>query len=258
MTEVTEYRPGTPSWVDLSTADLDAAAQFYGELFGWEASEPGPAEETGGYRMFALRRRDVAGLGPGRPGVPPLWTTYIAVADADEVAGRVERGGGQVVMPPMDVVDAGRMAIVADPEGAAFALWQARRHAGAQVVNEPGALCWNELNVRDSEAARRFYGEVFGWTFDAQDTMGVEYTTCSLGDRAIAGIIRMNEQWPEHVPAHWLPYFAVADCDATVVRAGELGANVAMAPTDSPAGRFAALADPQGAMFAVIALVSPG
>src|SRR5689334_3435078 len=159
-----EYPPGTPSWVDLSSPDPDASARFYGELFGWEAfSPPGTAEETGGYRVWLLDDKPVGGLAPLQEG-PPHWTTYIATADADETKAKVEAAGGKTLVGVLDVMQAGRMALFTDgADGAIFGIWQPGQNRGAQVVNQPSALAMNELDTRDPDGAKRFYGEVFGW-----------------------------------------------------------------------------------------------
>src|SRR3954470_3527687 len=136
-------RAGTPIWVDLGTPDVDAAVDFYGGLFGWQADEAGDPAETGGYRMFRNADRAVAGVGPLQSDQqPPLWTTYIATEDADETARKVQGAGGTVLMPPFDVLDAGRMAIFADPAGAVFGVWQPGQHTGAELFNEPVSLTW--------------------------------------------------------------------------------------------------------------------
>jgi predicted enzyme related to lactoylglutathione lyase len=179
----------------------------------------------------------------------------VTVDDVDVSAATAEKAGGNVIVPPMDVLDVGRMAVVQDPIGAFVSLWQPLAHAGAGLVNEPGALCWNELVTRDPQPAKAFYAALFGW--DAQtDQMGDgEYTMFNLGGRGIAGMLQMNDQWPEHVPPHWAVYFAVEDTDASCAQAAELGAHVVQPPTDIPdVGRFATLADPQGAVFSIIAL----
>jgi uncharacterized protein len=254
MPEVSEHAPGTPSWVDLGSPDLDASVRFYGELFGWEATEAGPVEETGGYRMFSLRGKWVAGLGPLQEGQPPSWTTYVSVADAAETAEKVQAAGGQTYLAPMDVLDVGRMAIFADPAGAVFAVWQPRAHKGAQVVNEPGALSWTQVNTRDVEGAKAFYGAVFGWGAETSSTGEGTYTEWKLGGRSIAGMLEMGEDFPPEVPPHWLAYFGVADCDAAAAQIEQLGGQVHVPPTDIPEGRFAVGADPQGASFGVWAI----
>lgn len=257
MPEVSEYAPGTPSWVDLASPDPDASARFYGGLFGWEAVETGPVEESGGYRMLKRDGRTVAGLGPTQAeGQPAMWTTYVSTDDAESVAAKVRDAGGQVVMEPFDVLGVGRMAVFVDPGGAYFSVWQPQTHHGADVVNEPGALSWNELATRDIDAAKAFYGAVFGWEGETNAYGETSYTEWKLGGRSVGGMIAMNEQWPAEVPPHWMVYFAVEDADAAVARAEELGGRVAVPPTDTPAGRFAVLNDPHGAVFSVIALTA--
>ncbi len=158
-----EYAPGTPSWVELSSPDTDAAAEFYGGLMGWSATEPGPAE-TGGYRMFQQDGKNIGGLmGHMQEGQPTAWATYVSVADADETAAKVKAAGGTAVVEPMDVMDIGRMAFFADPTGAVFGIWQPKTFTGADLVNEPGSLCWNEVLTRDADADKAFYPAVFGW-----------------------------------------------------------------------------------------------
>jgi predicted enzyme related to lactoylglutathione lyase len=252
MAEPREYAPGTPSWVDLGTPDLDAARAFYGSLFGWEIVDQG--EEAGHYSMCMLRGLPVAGMGPQMNPGPPHWTTYVSVADADAAVGKVKDAGGTVFMDPMDVMDVGRMAIFADTEGAVAAVWQPRAHKGAGIVNEPGSLCWNELASRNTAAAKQFYGAVFGWGANTSPGPPMEYTEWMLGDTAIGGMMEMGPHMPPDIPPHWLAYFAVADCDASAAQIKEQGGAVHAGPMDIPAGRFAAGADPQGASFGVIAL----
>ncbi len=259
MPEMTAYAPGTPSWIDLASPDPDASVAFYGALFGWEAGEPGPVEQTGGYRMFGLRGQDVAGLGPiQNEGQPPAWSTYVTVEDAGATADRVRAAGGTVLVEPMDVMEAGRMAVFLDPGGAAFSVWQPHGHIGAGLANEPATVVWNELSSRDVDAAKAFYGEVFGWDAETSPVPGpngeVDYTQWKVGDRVVGGALPMPEAAPAGTPPFWLVYFGVRDTDAAVAKARELGGSVMMEPTDIPVGRFAVLADPQGAAFAVIAM----
>lgn len=247
MTEMTRYEPGTPSWVDIGSPDIAASAAFYSGLFDWTCEDQG--EEAGHYTMCLLRGLPVAAIGPAMNPGPPYWTTYFTVDDADATSKLIADAGGTVVMPAMDVMDVGRMAIAHDPTGGFFALWQPRAHIGAAIVNEPGSLCWSELNVRDVDTAITFYERVFGFT----TSRSAEYNEFAVDGRTIAGCMAMPEGVPAEVPTNWLVYFAVDDTDAAVVRAQELGASVMMPAMDIPdVGRFAVLGDPQGAVFAVI------
>ncbi len=252
--EVTSYAPGTPSWVDLGTPDAAGSAAFYSGLFGWEITE-GPPED-GGYRMCMLNGHAVAGMGPQmNADMPPYWTTYVTVTDADETTAAAEANGGQVLVPPMDVMDVGRMAIYMDPTGAAISAWQARSHIGAGLVNEPGTLCWNELATRDTDAAEAFYTSVFGWGTDVTDMGDFSYTSFTVNGNMVAGMMPMGDMYPPEVPSHWAVYFAVADCDASAAQVTELGGEVRSPPTDIPGvGRFAVCQDPQGAMFALMTM----
>lgn len=248
----TSYAPGTPNWVDLGSPDPAASAEFYAGLFGWEVEVSGP--ETGNYRMCLVKGRPVAGIGVAEQPGPPYWTTYIDVDDADAAAAAVTAAGGTVVVPPFEVADFGRMAVFADPTGAAFSVWQPRSHIGAYAVNEPGALCWNELTTREPARARDFYPAVFGWTARESAMGEVTYVEWLLGEDSIAGMMPMDETWPAGIPSHWMVYFAVEDTDAAAARAQELGGTVSVPPTDIPIGRFSVLNDPHGAVFSVIAL----
>jgi predicted enzyme related to lactoylglutathione lyase len=254
MPERTSYPNGVPSWVDLASPDVDGSVAFYSGLFGWDYAPAGPPEETGGYGMFTLRDKLVAGIGPlQNPTQPPVWSTYIAVDDADATAAKATDAGGQVAMPPMDVMDAGRMAFLIDPVGAFVGLWQAGRHTGAQLVNEPGALGWNELVCREPKKASAFYASVFGWEPAVVHMSGHDYTVLNLDGKAIGGLMTMTDQWPEGIPSHWMAYFVVADADSSALRAQELGGTVAVGPTDvAGAGRIVMISDPSETMFSII------
>jgi uncharacterized protein len=258
---MTNYAPGTPSWVDLSSSDPDASAAFYSELMGWQATEPGPVEETGGYRMFQQDGKNIGGLMQTmQEGQPTAWSTYVSVADADETAGKVKDAGGSVVVEPMDVMDLGRMAFFADPTGAVFGIWQPKSFAGADLVNEPNSLCWNEVLTRDAEADKAFYPAVFGWDATRPTFEGApeSYTVWAIGDHPIGGMMEMNEAFPAEVPPHWSVCFAVKDVDAVVGKARELGATVTFEPMDMAIGRFAGMTDPQGAPFTVMQAAETG
>jgi predicted enzyme related to lactoylglutathione lyase len=250
-----DYAPGTPSWVELSSPDPDAAAEFYHEVMNWNATDPGPPE-TGGYRMFQRNGKNVAGLmRQMQEGQPTAWATYISVADADETAEKVKAAGGSVALEPMDVMDIGRMAFFTDPTGAVFGVWQPKSFAGAELVNEPGSLCWNEVYTRDADADKSFYPAVFGWSAGRPSFEGApeSYTIWELSGHPVGGMMQMSEgEFPPDVPPHWSVCFAVDDADAAVAKARELGARVTVEPVDMPIGRFAGLIDPQGASFTVM------
>ena len=255
MRERTSYAPGTPSWVDLASPDPDAAASFYGGLFGWEAQSAGPVEETGGYGMFTLRGKQVAGVGPiMQEGQPPAWSTYVATDDADAAAKRAASAGATVIVEPTDVTDAGRVAVFVHPAGGVIGVWQAGRHTGAELVNEPGALNWNELQTRDVDGAKAFCAAVFGWEPDDQEFGGMTYTMFNVGDLPVAGAMATPSGVPDEVPAFWLNYFSVEDCDASMAKVQELGGST-LGPAHQleGVGRFAVVADPHGATFGVIA-----
>lgn len=259
MVRHTAYAPGTPSWADVASPDLEAAKAFYGDLFGWTA-ETSPEPDAMGYTVFRLGDAAAAGLGPTMGDMPPCWGTYVTVANVEEAVAAARAAGGQVMMEPLDVFDAGRMAVIADPGGAALRLWQPTEHIGAEVRMETGALCWVELNTRDPDAAVHFLHSVFGWQATQvggpvdEGGPGFDYLMLALGDTPVGGIIAMDENWPAEVPPHWMVYFAVEDCDAAAARVAELGGEVCVPPTDIPPGRFAVVGDPHGAVFTIIAL----
>jgi uncharacterized protein len=252
--EVQRYEDGIPSWVDLGSTDLEGARTFYGGLFGWSAPEGPP--EAGGYTVCDIDGKTVAGLGPNmNPAAPPHWSTYVNVDSADDTVAKVEANGGTVYVAPMDVMDAGRMSVFADPEGAVIGVWQPGQHMGAQLVNEPGTYCWSELMTDDLAGAKAFYKAVFGWDAEEQEPEGPGgYTEWKIGGRSIGGMMSKPPTMPPGTPSFWGVYFAVENTDATIAKAQELGASVLMPATDIEPGRFAVLSDPGGAMFNVLAL----
>jgi len=261
MATRTEYVHGEFSWVNLGTTDPAAAKRFYGGLFGWQFNDMAGPGMT--YTFCELRGQTVGGLFElpkelSSHGVPSHWIPFINVRNADEIAKRAQQNGGKVAHGPVDVLDAGRSAQVVDPTGANVAIWQAKRHAGATVVSETGAMCWNELMTPDIEAATRFYRAVFDWTAELVDASAdSSYTIFKAGTTMIAGMMARPARLKD-VPPHWLTYFGVTDCDATAANAGELGGTVLQPPTDIPnVGRFAVCRDGQGAVFAVASFKPP-
>jgi predicted enzyme related to lactoylglutathione lyase len=246
--------PGVPNWVDLGTADPFDATRFYTGLFGWEA-HLAPEPEAGGYTIFTMHGKTVAGAGPlFGEGQPTAWSTYIATADADTIADRVDAAGGKVLVAPFDVLDQGRMAAFLDQAGAPFSVWQPAAMPGAQLFDAPGSLAWNELTTRDVPGSKAFYGSVFGWT--ARDTSmgGFPYVVWEHRGETIAGMMPMlGDNWPVDLAPHWMVYFAVDSCDGAASRATALGGSVAVPPTNFPMGRFAVIDDPQGGTFSILA-----
>ena len=267
------YIPGVPCWIDTSQPDPDAAADFYRGLFGWEFEDVMPPGSEGKYLMARISGGDVAAVAGIPEGAPPMavWNTYIWVDSADETAAKVRDAGGKPLMEPFDVMDAGRMAVCADPEGAVFSVWQAKEHKGARVVNEHGSLNFNGLNTRDAEGAKSFYGSVFGWqalglpggaemwTLNGYGdhleelTPGIRARVAEVGgppgfEDVVASINPIPDDQPD-VPPHWSVTFGVDDADAVAAKASELGGKVVVAPFDAPWVRMAVIADPQGATF---------
>jgi predicted enzyme related to lactoylglutathione lyase len=257
MADIDTNVPGTFCWPELMTTDQKGAVGFYRGLFGWDVDEqPIGPEET--YSMFKMRNRTLGAAGTLRPeqraqGVPPHWGSYVCVTSADQTAARAQQLGGSVLVPPFDVMEHGRMAVVQDSTGAVFSLWQAKAHPGAQVLGEPGALCWTELSSRDPKASEAFYTQLFGWTAKTGGAgTSFEYTEFSNQGKPGMGMMRRPADMPTYVPDHWLVYFQSADVDATTAKAKSLGAaKVVVPPTDiANVGRFSVVADPQGAVFA--------
>jgi uncharacterized protein len=242
----TPWPAGTPCWVDYGAADIDAAKAFYADLFGWEYT--GGEPEYGGYLNATLKGEQTAGLGPRMdPNQPVAWTTYFATDDSDATVGRIREAGGTVVMEPMEVGPFGRMTIALDPQGNAFGLWEAGQHTGYRIYNEPGSLVWNEAAVDDPEAARAFYGAVFGFRFEEVPGAG-GYTTFATGDRPLGGL---GGHQPGS-PKGWTVCFAVASTDEAVAKVEAVGGKVTMSPQDTEFGRFAVVEDPWGAPFSVM------
>jgi predicted enzyme related to lactoylglutathione lyase len=287
LLERDEYPPGVPCWVDTAQPDPEAAARFYGPLFGWEFEDRMPADSPGRYFVARLRGRDVAAVGSQteQAAAAPVWNTYVSVESADETATKAKSAGGTVLAEPFDVIDAGRVAVLADPFGAVFCAWQAKNHRGAQLVNEPGTWNFSNLNTRDPDGAKAFYGAVFGWqakTLDLGDDTSTMLWLPGYGDflaardpdlrrrhaedgvpegfsDTVAWMVPMtSDQFPDDVPPHWSVTFAVDDTDAIVEAAANLGGTVLVPPFDAPFVRTAVLSDPQGAVFTVSKYVPSG
>jgi hypothetical protein len=259
MPTTTTHAPGTFCWPELAAKDIRAAIAFYQPLFDWSVHET-PMGEGESYFIFLQGQHSVAAgyqLNDAMmPGVPPHWAAYVSVADADASAERAKALGGEVVMGPFDVAnsgrDLGRMAVMKDPTGAVFCVWQAKEHCGVEKFGEAGTLAWTQLNTQDTGAAKGFYTQLFGWTAqDDPNPMGGTYTTWMKADGPAGGMMGMPAGSP--APAHWLTYFGVESVDATLAKATAGGAQVFVPAVDIPGmGRFAVLADPQGAFFALV------
>jgi uncharacterized protein len=273
MLERDGYLPGVPCWVDTSQPDPEAAVAFYGSLFGWDFEDTMPPGSAGKYFIARLRGGDVAAVGSQADGGPSMaaWNTYVWVESADEAASKAIDAGGRVVIDPFDIMEAGRMAVLTDPEGAAFCVWQAKQHKGARIVNEPGSLNFNGLNTRDLGAAKSFYGSMFGWealgleggvqmwrlpgygAFLEKSDPGLRKRMAESGapegfEDVVATLNPIADDQPG-TPAHWSVTFAVDDADATAARATELGGQVVVPPVDAPWVRMTVITDPQGARF---------
>lgn len=246
--------PGTFCWPELATTDQKGAVTFYRALFGWDVDEQsmGP-DET--YSIFKLRGKSVGAAytkSAQEQNVPPHWSSYVSVANADESVKKAQSLGATVLAPPFDVSESGRMAVLQDPTGAVFQVWQPMKHIGAEILQETGALCWTELATGDTKAAVKFYTSLFDWTVKhgkggADGTM--EYIELSNNGAAQGGIMPITPEMGS-MPPMWTPYFMVGDVDATASKAKEIGGRIYMAPIDLPnIGRFAVVGDPQGASF---------
>ncbi len=261
MQETTEFKPGTFCWIELGTADSDAAKKFYTELFGW-TYEDNPMGPDMVYTMLKLDGREVGALYQQSAemksqGIPPNWMSYVLVTSADESSEKAKELGGTLINGPFDVETFGRMSVIQDPTGGVFSLWQAGTHKGACVVNIPNSFCWNELATGDTEKAGNFYSGLFGWGKDVKQMGPFTYNTFMNADRPAGGMYAPTPEMGD-IPTHWLVYIAVDDTDAMVAKATELGAKVFAPPMDIPGtGRFAVIQDPQGAALGIIKLEMP-
>jgi predicted enzyme related to lactoylglutathione lyase len=259
MSEGTTYLHGQFCWHECGTKDQEAAKAFYSGLFGWTTLDKPMPGDMGTYTLFQVDGKDVAGLytlaGPMFEHVPPYWGCYVNVESVDAVCEELQKHGGETMGPPMDVPDVGRMAWSKDPQGAHVAFFQPGEHCGAaHAGNAIGAWCWDELMTTDAEAAKAYYASILPWKPVDEAIGPIQYTTWMLGEMPAGGMMQMGPEFGE-IPPNWLPYVSVEDCDATCAKTQELGGRVCNEPMDIPTvGRFAVLADPQGAVFAVIKL----
>lgn len=258
MPTMTSYPNGVPSWIDLATPNPSASKEFYAALFGWEYDDQPTDQQGVDYTMAQRNGQSAAGMMQLSPemaarGMPPVWSTYVAVDDLDATVERVESAGGGVMQPPMQVMDAGRMAVIADPCGAVICLWEAGNHLGAEVVSEHGAFSWTELITPDPAAVAPFYESVFGWTVQIAPMPNGEYTVFHVAGGNENGIAGAMAPPMEGMPSFWGVYFAVDDAAATVASARELGAQIMMDATPMPGvGTLATIVDPQGAVFSIM------
>lgn len=245
---------GRPCWIDLSTPDVPAASDFYGELLGWTIERFPTGMDDHDYYIAKVGDHDVGGLmesPAGAGGPPPMWSVFIGVEDVDETTTTAVAAGGTLVQAPFDIPEA-RLAVIADPTGAVLGLSSGLDRTGAWLSEEPGAASWVELMTRDPAAAEAFYAQVFGWKAETAETSGTMYTTFLLDGVLVAGAMLMPDEIPAEVPSFWTVYFAVADCEVAARRAVELGGEVVRPTMEIEPGRFAVLADPNGAAFQVM------
>jgi predicted enzyme related to lactoylglutathione lyase len=258
MAQVTLPAIGTFCWPELATRDLKAAQAFYGDLLGWRANEVPTA--MGSYVIFSSGDRQAAGLcaqsdEQRQRGIPSNWLSYVSVSNADVTAAKAKELGAQILMGPFDVMEEGRMALIQDPAGAIFALWQAKNHKGVTAYMEAAALCWTELATTSAKAAQAFYSTLFGWTAQPSSDPAMPYFEWVLDGTHFGGMMEINDQWGaawKDIPSHWMVYFMVKDVDERTSRATALGAKIRVSPRDIPkVGRFAVIEDPQGAVFSL-------
>ena len=258
-----DFAPGEFCWIDLAAHDLESAARWYDELFGWSHMMMDTPDGGPPYAFFMQDGAGIAGLGQMEDamkaqGIPPMWNSYIATDDCAASEARVKELGGTVNVPTMEVPGHGKLAFFMDPEGASFAAWQSTSDAGpGLLVNEPNSLSWNELMTRNPAQASEFYGKLAGWESVPMPMGAIEYTILKKDGKDAGGMMPMSGPQFEGIPPHWLVYFAVADCDASAAQAQASGGKVCVPPTDIPVGKFSVLNDPQGAAFSIIQLTNP-
>ena len=252
MGERTKYTPGTFSWTDLTTTDQTAAKEFYSALFGWEIID-NPVGDEMVYSIAMIGGKSIAAISPQPKqqrdmGVPPMWNSYVTVESADAALAKAKELGATVHADAFDVMDAGRMGVIQDPQGAFFEVWEAKDNIGAGLVNAHGAMSWNELSSPDPDASGEFYGALFGWNVSPMEGP-MTYLLIATADGHSNGGIR--EAVPPGTPPYWLVYFGTDDIDASVAKIGELGGQTLVDVMDIGMGKIAVATDPQGAVFAL-------
>ncbi len=248
--EVTKYPQGTFSWADFFSTDIDSSKKFLIAVFGWDAQDMPTAPGKPDYTMFSMNGKYVAGGSPAfDPKMGSFWQSYITVENLDEMVKKAEGLGAKILMPAMDVLDSGRMATIADPEGATVSLWQPNKHIGAGIVNIPGAMSWNELYVKDTEKAKDFYSKLFGWTYNTDESNG--YITIRNNGRANGGIFKLTNEM-QGVPPNWTVYFTVQNLDDTIAKVKEFGGQIGMGPKEIGVGKIAMVSDPANAHFMIM------
>jgi uncharacterized protein len=254
MGERSSYAQGAFCWAELSTPDPEAAKGFYQSLFSWQSNDV-PLAEGAVYSLMQLDGLDVAAIAPQPPkqresGLPPVWSSYVSVQSADASAQHAKDLGGNVHAEPFDVMSAGRMAVIQDPHGAFFMVWQAHQMIGAKLVNAPGALVWNELASPDLDASAEFYSRLFGWEIAPFEGSAEPYLSIRNAGANNGGIRPLT---PPGVPPHWLVYFGVQDIDTALAKVGSLGGTTLVGPIDIQMAKIAVIQDPQGAVLALYA-----
>ena len=255
MAGIEKHAPGAFCWVELGTTDAEAAKTFYSGMFGWTPDDMpmGPGQTYTMLKLSGLEVGAMYGLSEEmrKQNVPPHWMLYVSVENTDDTIAKAKAAGGQLVTGPFDVGNAGRMAVLRDPQGATVSIWQPKDHVGIRIAGAVGTLVWSELATTDRVKAREFYPKVFGWGLKVSQMGPIEYTEWQVGAVPVGGMLEMTEEW-KGAPPHWMPYFMVADCDASAEKAKELGGTVCVPPFDVPSvGRMAVLGDGQGAYFSI-------
>lgn len=254
------YPNGTFCWPELTAADWKSAKEFYCKLFNWQANDQEIGDDSY-YTMLQKSDQDIGAMYQMMPeqkerGVKTHWLSYIAVDSVDQTVAKAKALGAEIIAGPHDVFEAGRMAMIAEPGGATFAIWQANQHKGAAILNENETMCWNELATRDSDKSGDFYSQLFGWQPQINTMDGVRYTEFLVAGVPNSGMLKMTEEWGD-LPPHWMLYFAVSNCDQYAEKAITLGATICVPPTDIPdIGRFSVINDCQGATFSIIELLA--